>query len=67
MDWKLFWKVVRIGFGAVIFITAIVMLCYSLFAFESIDIAYCMFSVLTMILSIIMVVFGVASLPKKSA
>lgn len=64
MNWKLFWKVVRIGFGAVILIAAVIMLGYSLFAFDGIDIAYCMFSVFTLILGIIMVVFGISSLPR---
>ena len=67
MDWKLFWKVVRIGFGTVILIAAVVMLGYSLFAFNGIDTAYCMFSVFTLILGIIMVVFGVSSLPRKDS
>ena len=65
MDWKLFWKIIRISFGAVALIAALVMLYYSLFCFERVDIAYCMFSVLTGIGGIIMVVFGIDTLPHK--
>ncbi len=65
MNWKLFWKVVRIAFGVIILIAAVIMLFYSLFMGDGVDIAYCMFSLLTFLLGLIMVVFGVASLPKK--
>ncbi len=64
MNWKLFWKVFRIGFGAVFMLAALIMLVDSLFL-GAVDIAYAMFSVMTLILSIIMVVFGLATLPKK--
>ena len=67
MNWKLFWKVVRISFGVVILITAVVMLFYSLFCFDSIDIAYCMFSILSILLGVIMVLFGISSLPNQDS
>ncbi len=65
MDWKLFWKVFRISFGVVFLLAAVIMLFFSLFAFDGIDFAYCMFSILTLIVGIIMVLFGYASLPKR--
>lgn len=64
MDWKLFWKVVRIGFGCIFLIAAVFMLIDSLFL-SGIDIAYCMFAMFTLILGLIMVIFGISSLPKK--
>ncbi len=64
MNWKLFWKVFRIGFGGILLIAAVIMLVDSLFL-GSVDIAYCMFSVFSLILGLIMVVFGLSTLPKK--
>ncbi|MBE6928580.1 MAG: hypothetical protein E7467_08910 [Ruminococcaceae bacterium] len=63
-NWALFWKVVRIGFGAVITLAALVMLVFSLFV-GSFDIAYAMFAVLSLILGLIMLIFGVTTLPRK--
>lgn len=65
MDWKLFWNVTRIALGAVILIVAVVMLCFSLFASAGIDIAYCLFAFMCLVLGLIMVIFGVSVLPRK--
>lgn len=64
MDWKRFRKVVRIGFGSVILLAGAVMLIFSLFV-GSLDIAYAMFALLTVLLGLIMVVFGASALPRK--
>ncbi len=64
MDWKLFWKVVKISFGVLFMIAALVMLVDSLFI-GGIDVAYCMFAILTFVLGLIMVIFGFDTLPKK--
>lgn len=65
MDWKLFWNVVRIAFGVVFSIAALVMMFFSLFAGNGIDMAYCLFAVVTLVLGLIMVTFGYAALPVK--
>lgn len=64
MDWKRFWKVVRIGLGSVILLGGVVMLIFALFV-GGVDVAYAMFALLTVLLGLIMVVFGVSTLPKK--
>lgn len=64
MDWKRFWKVVRIGLGSVILLAGVVMLIFALFV-GGVDVAYAMFALLTVLLGLIMVVFGVSTLPKK--
>lgn len=64
MDWKRFWKVVRIGFGSVILLAGVVMLISALFV-DGVDVAYAMFALLTVLLGLIMLIFGVSTLPKK--
>lgn len=64
MNWKLFWKVVKISFGVVFLIAAFIMLLDSVLI-GGFDIAYCMFAILTLILGSVMVIFGFDTLPKK--
>lgn len=59
-----FRKVARIVLGSVILLAAAIMLFFSLFV-GSFDAAYAMFALLVGLLGLILVVFGVASLPKK--
>lgn len=64
MDWKRFWNVVRVGLGSVILLAGVVMLIFALFV-GGFDAAYAMFALLTVLLGLIMVVFGLPKLPKK--
>lgn len=56
---------VRIVFGSIILLAAAVMLIYSLFLSDGPDMAFAMFSVLTLLGGLFLVVFGVDSLKKN--
>lgn len=64
-NWKLFWNVVRIAFGAVILVAAFVLLIYSLFLVSGVDIACSLFAFFSLILGAIMLLFGIAALSEE--